>query len=220
VRALDGEPVSWANSSTNQQKLLVKQECSYSHYRVVQLRTVIAGVNSRKRKSKEEALQCTDDSACAAAVAAVTCCPACHCPASIHQADVCSMLIEEFSDRVLCFEVNLLKKSVDIFMPLGAAGVAIEVDGSQHGEKDMHGTTASQQEAQDDAYNKKVLEGDGTTVKGLVRLHWADGPKQWQATVARALQLARDVHVRSFVVFSRVYREGTEKCKQDEVHMH
>jgi hypothetical protein len=63
------------------------------------------------------------------------------------------------------------------------------VDETQHGKKGMHCTSADQQEAVDDAHKERVPGGDSTTVKGLVRLHWADGPKQWQATMARALQL-------------------------------
>lgn len=139
---------------------------------------------------------------------------------SSHEQRCYAMMQAHYPDVKLCLESMVLGSSshspVDLYMP--CACMAVYVDGEHHftsqGTAGHNQQGSTEQASRDAAINQAVARGDMVArgVKGMVRLHYADSSRVWQACVADGLSLARNPSVRCFVLFSPAYDK--DRCVQ------
>jgi hypothetical protein len=204
VNPNDGATGELSNSSYNQQQLLWYCKCGNpKHRRLLQLRTITASINRRRRDPKQShALWCR------------VCGPPGKrkSPASMWEQQLYSQLSRRYPEQELWLESEVFGSAmptrVDVYLP--ELQLAVFVDGQQHfvssGAAGMHGAGARLQAERDAAVNAMVESGAGLEhgVKGLLRLHWQN-EGQWGAALESAMQKAADATQGPFLVLTSSY---------------
>lgn len=95
---------------------------------------------------------------------------------------------------------------LDVYIPHLKLGVM--VDGEQHFPKGLghHSTSSQEQQGNDCVFNVALLAGAGRQVRGLVRLHYRDTGREWQAALERACRLLDRECGGVFIVFTKSYQ--------------
>lgn len=199
---LGGGEINFSNSSQNKQVLVVELYCR-AHSKHLQLRSLVR--SAQRVSARGEA--CGQQGPCLPALY----CKICDLPsglgppASHFERILYGLLASQYPNLEIVQEACMLGRAVDVW--IGAERLAIMVDGQQHfqqGKRSQAGT--------DCEFNQAVMEGRGQEVKGLLRLHHADTPAEWNAKIASALAWARNARTLCFVMFSAAYECSPNPC--------
>lgn len=136
---------------------------------------------------------------------------------STHELACYRMLSQVFPALHFDIEIQVvlacgIKRTVDVHIP--KLGLAIQVDGKQHfismTDREIRRTSKAATDSADMQYDRDrkfdaaVISSAGKGIKGLLRLHYSDQTDQlvWQACTAAAIDMCKDPHVCSFVMYT------------------